>query len=275
MRVLFIGDIVGQPGRKIVARHLLALRQRESIQLVIANAENASGGKGLTPANFQELVQAGVDVVTLGDHVWDKKEIIPLLSQADFLLRPANYPSSASGKGAVVLQIQRQPVAILVLQGRVFMNPPIDCPFQCADRWVPALKKHTPILIVEMHAETTSEKMAMAWYLNGKASAVIGTHTHIPTSDYRILPEGTAYITDVGMTGPVDSVIGMQTEDILQRYLSGMHRPFRVAKKGNVSLNSVLLNIDDDTGRALSIHPIWLSARIEALSSPEEENEEF
>ncbi|MHA2612250.1 MAG: TIGR00282 family metallophosphoesterase [bacterium JZ-2024 1] len=270
MNILYIGDIVGRPGRKMVAHHLLHLRKQKSVDVVVANAENASGGKGLTPAHFQDLLHAGVDVITLGDHVWDKKEIIPVLAQTDFLLRPANYPPLAPGKGAVVLSFQRQPIAFLILQGRVFMNPPIDCPFQTAERLLPELKKHTPVILVEIHCETTSEKMAMAWFLNGAVSAVVGTHTHVPTSDARILSGGTAYITDIGMTGPADSVIGMEPEDIIQRYRTGVFRPFRTAKTGNAVLNAVLISVDPASGKSLSIEHISLFSSLENLGHSDE-----
>lgn len=252
MKILFIGDIMGKAGRKAIEEQLPGLVDSYRIDLCIANCENAAGGFGVTPEIADQLFEAGIQVLTSGNHIWDKKEILPYLDQRSRLLRPANYPSEVPGGGSVVCEaLSGERVAVLNLQGRVFMEC-IDCPFQVADREIPRLRAQTPVIVVDIHAETTSEKCAMGWYLDGKASAVVGTHTHIPTADEKILPAGTAYITDVGMTGPVDSIIGIQREPVLRRFLNQMPQKFDPAK-GPGQLQAVLLEIDAETGRAQGI----------------------
>ncbi len=250
MRVLMIGDVVGRLGRQTLAHLLPTLRRQHRIDLVIANGENAAGGKGLTPATAQELLSAGVDVITSGNHIWEYRELYPLLDDKDSpVLRPHNYPGGAPGRGVW----RRGSVAVVNLQGRVFMPHDVDCPFRAADELLTQLKDDAKVIIVDMHAEATSEKVALGWYLDGRASAVLGTHTHIPTADARILPKGTAYITDVGMTGARDSVIGMEVESVLQRFLTQL--PVRLApvEKGVAVLNAVLVEVDEQSGRAIDI----------------------
>lgn len=250
MRILMIGDIIGQPGRRAVQRILPDLRQELSIDMVVANGENVAGGFGITLETAEELLDSGVDVLTSGNHIWDQKEIIPHMDEGLPLIRPANYPE-APGRGYLV----QDGVMVLNLMGRVFM-PTLDCPFRAATALLEeAVQESAPrAIIVDFHAEATSEKQGMGWYLDGKVSAVLGTHTHVGTVDARVLPRGTAYLTDVGMTGPVNSVIGSDTNAVLDRFLTGLPQRFSVAR-GPVMMNSALVEIDD-SGRALSIQRI-------------------
>ena len=251
MNLLFIGDIFASPGRRIVADHLRDIVDAQAIDLAIANAENAAGGFGLTPSIAEDLFAMGVDVLTSGNHIWDKKEIHDYLGRQPRLLRPANYPQ-APGRGMIVMHARNgTPCAILNLQGRVYM-PGTDCPFRKADQMLAELAPDVKVRFVDFHAEVTSEKMAMGWYLDGRVSAVVGTHTHIPTADSRILPGGTAYQTDCGMTGPYRSVIGVETDIVLQRFLTGIPVRMEAARHG-AELNAVILDIDESTGRARAI----------------------
>jgi metallophosphoesterase (TIGR00282 family) len=255
MKILLIGDIVGRPGRVIVERDLVRLREERAIDLVVANCENAAGGAGITPAIADDLFRAGVDVLTSGNHVWRKREAFELLKLDHRVLRPANYPDGAPGTGSTVVEtLKGQKVGILNVMGRVFMQP-IDCPFRTAERELARLRLVTPVIIVDMHAEATSEKVAMGWFLDGKVSCVFGTHTHIPTADERILPQGTAFITDVGMTGPYDSVIGRRVDQILQRFLSQLPVRSEVAE-GNVQLRGLLVDVTPATGKATAVERI-------------------
>ena len=251
MRILMIGDIIGQPGRRGIRRILPGLRQELGIDLVIANGENTAGGFGITLETAEELLESGVDILTSGNHIWDQKEIIPHMDEGLPLIRPANYPD-APGRGYLV----QDGVMVLNLMGRVFM-PTLDCPFRTASAILSeAAEEHSPrVIVVDFHAEATSEKQGMGWYLDGKVSGVLGTHTHVGTVDARILPKGTAYLTDVGMTGPVNSVIGSDTNAVLERFLTGLPQRLSVAS-GPVIMNSALLEIDEDTGRAISIERI-------------------
>jgi metallophosphoesterase (TIGR00282 family) len=251
MNLLFIGDIFGSPGRRIVADHLADIKSTNAIDLAIANAENAAGGFGLTPSIAQDLLALGIDVLTTGNHVWDKKELFDYLDRQPRILRPANYPE-APGHGLVVVRTQSGiDCAVLNLQGRVYM-PSTDCPFRKADQLLRDLDPAVKVRFVDFHAEVTSEKMAMGWYLDGRVSAVIGTHTHIPTADTRVLPQGTAYQTDCGMTGPYGSVIGVETGIILRRFLTAL--PVRMeASKESPELHAVIVDVDETTGRARSI----------------------
>ena len=244
MNILFIGDIVGAPGRRAVEELLPRTVDRYCIDLVVANGENASGGLGITPQVADFLLNQGVDVLTSGNHIWKHKEILPYLEDTDRLLRPANYPPETTpGRGlAVVETAAGEPVAIINLEGRVFMSA-IECPFRTVDRLLESLSPEVKVILVDMHAEATSEKQAMGWHLDGRVSAVVGTHTHVQTADERILPGGTGYISDAGMTGPVDSVIGMKREIILERFLTQRPQPFRVATQ-NMQLQGVVLKID-------------------------------
>jgi len=265
MKILFIGDIVGSPGRQIVREDLTAAREEHRVDLVLANCENAAAGFGITPKLAEELLAAGIDVLSGGNHIYDRKEILEYFPQQPRLLRPANFAPGSPGSGLYVGQAKNGvPFALLNIQGRVFMTPN-ECPFRSADREIERLAKLGPIdgagpakiLIVDFHAEATSEKQAMGWYLDGRATAVLGTHTHVATADERVLPNGTAYITDVGMTGPHASVIGMDKQAMVRRFLDGMPVKFEVGE-GDVRLNAVLLDADEATGRARSIQRVRL-----------------
>ena len=255
MRILFIGDIVGRPGRLCVKRRLPELRNEFAVDFVAANGENVAGGLGATADTVAEVLEAGVDVITLGNHTWRKKEFVRTIGAFSAVVRPANYPEGVPGAGSMVFELEdgRQ-VAIVNLLGRVFMDP-IDCPFVAGAREVDRLRETTATVLVDFHAEATAEKVAMGWFLDGRCTAVVGTHTHVQTADERVLPEGTAYITDVGMTGPFNSVIGVERDAIIRRFLNGMPTEFKVAK-GGVGLNAVVIDTDDDTGRATSIERV-------------------
>jgi metallophosphoesterase (TIGR00282 family) len=262
MKVLFIGDIIGKPGRRAVSKLLPSLVNDNRIDMVIANGENAAGGFGLTRKVVEELYAMKIDVLTSGNHIWDKKEISDFIDEYDTLLRPANYPDGLLGHGSVIASsIAGKPVGVLNLEGRVFMKP-LECPFRVAEKEIEKLKQYTDIIIVDIHAEATSEKQALGWFLDGKVSAVLGTHTHVQTADERVLPQGTAYISDAGMTGSLDSVIGMKSDIIVQKFLTSLPARYEVAKH-NVWLQGAILTIDDRSGR---------STQIERLSiKPEEQ----
>lgn len=251
MNILFIGDIFSSAGRHIVADHLADIKDTQKIDLAIANVENAAGGFGVTPTVAEELFAMGLDVLTSGNHIWDKREIYDYFARRPALLRPANYSAPAPGAGVIVVEARNGgQCAVINLQGRAYM-PTTECPFRKADQILESLGD-TKVRFVDFHAELTSEKMAMGWHLDGRVSAVIGTHTHIPTADTRILPGGTAYQTDAGMTGPYDSVIGVRKDVILDRFLTAM--PVRMEPaKGSVELHSVIVEVDDLTGRAVHI----------------------
>ena len=252
MKILFIGDIVGSPGRKIVQERLLDILAQRRIELCIVNCENAASGFGVTPRIAEELFQSGADVLTSGNHIWKRKEIIDYLPREPRLLRPANFPNGSPGRGLYVGHAKNGVgCAVLNLQGRTYMTP-IDDPFRTAQLELARIPPDVKVIVVDMHAEATSEKMAMGWYLDGKVSAVLGTHTHVATADERVLGGGTAYITDVGMTGPHDSVIGMEKEGILQHFLDAMPSRFVVAA-GDIQMNAVLIDVDESTGHARSI----------------------
>ena len=255
MRILFIGDIVGSPGRQIVKERLADIVAQHSIDLVIANCENSASGFGITPRLAEELLACGIELLSGGNHIFDRKEILEYFPHQPRLLRPANYPADAPGTGLYVGATKSGVgYAVLNLQGRVFM-PAIDCPFRTADRELARIPVDVKVVIVDMHAETTSEKQAMGWYLDGRVTAVIGTHTHVATADEQLLPRGTAYITDVGMTGPHDSVIGMDKTVILRRFLDGLPARFEVGA-GDVQMNAVLIEADESSGRARAIERI-------------------
>ena len=257
MNVLFIGDIMGDPGRKALGRLLPKLIVQRRIDVVIGNGENVAGGFGITPDLVEELFDLGLSVITTGNHAWDKKEIVDFFPREPRLLRPANYPDGVPGRGAYVLTTPNgESLGVLHLMGRAFM-PTIDCPFQVARREVERLKKAVAAIVVDMHAEATSEKMAMGHFLDGSVTAVVGTHTHVQTADEQMLPKGTAYITDIGMTGPLHSVIGIKKELAIEKFLTGMPRRFEVAS-GPVVFCAVLVNLDTRLGKALSIERVRL-----------------
>jgi metallophosphoesterase (TIGR00282 family) len=247
--ILAIGDIIGKPGRKALSQLLPGLRQQYGIDLIIVNGENAAGGIGLTAPTAKELLAAGADVLTSGNHIWVHKEIIPYLDGKMPILRPLNYPPGVPGRGHLAIG----QVAVVNLIGRVFIDD-FDCPFRAMDQLLTELEQ--PIIIVDFHAEATSEKVAMGRYLDGRVSAVLGTHTHVGTIDAQILPGGTAYVSDIGMTGPLDSVIGDDADAAIQRFLTRMPHRLSVGK-GKTALNAILVKVDDDTGRALSIDRIY------------------
>ena len=252
MKILVVGDIVGRPGRVIAERLLVPMREELKLDCVIVNCENAAGGAGITPQTADELFRAGADVLTSGNHVWRKKEALELLKMDPRVLRPANYPEGTPGSGATVVEtLGGEKVGVLNVMGRVFMEP-LDCPFRTAEREIARLKMVTPVVVVDMHAEATSEKVAMGWFLDGKVSLVFGTHTHIQTADERILPKGTGFITDVGMTGPYDSVIGRRVDQILERFLTNMPMKSEVADS-NIQLRGLIADVDSKTGKTRSV----------------------
>jgi metallophosphoesterase (TIGR00282 family) len=251
MRILFIGDIVGSPGREVLTKHLAEIVARERADLVIINGENSAAGFGITPKIADELFALGADVITGGNHSWDKKEIQEYIPNEPRLLRPANFPKSPGRGLSVGTSRGGVRFAVLNLQGRVFMAP-LDCPFRTADAELAKIPPDVKVIFVDMHAEATSEKQAMGWYLDGRVSVVVGTHTHVATADERVLPNGTAFITDVGMTGPHESVIGMDRGAMVKRFLDSMPTKFEVAI-GDVRINGIIADIDDATGRARSI----------------------
>ncbi len=251
MNILFVGDIFASAGRRIVSDHLQDIIASNSIDLAIANAENAAGGFGVTPAIAEELFSFGLDVLTSGNHIWDKREIYDYLNRQPRLLRPANYPDAPGSGLAVVKARNGVDCAVLNLQGRVYM-PHTDCPFRTADRILASLDPAVKVRFLDFHAEVTSEKIAMGWYLDGRVSAVVGTHTHVPTADSRILPQGCAYQTDCGMTGPYESVIGVDTDIIIRRFLTAL--PVRMeASSKEPELHAVIVDVDEATGRARAI----------------------
>ena len=255
MKVLFIGDIFGEPGRRALARAVPRLVGQRQIDIVIGNGENSAGGFGITPELAEELFDLGLAVITTGNHAWDKREILDYFPREPRLLRPANYPDGVPGHGSVVVESAGgEKLGVLQLMGRAYM-PTLDCPFQVAKKELAALKKRATAVIVDMHAEATSEKMAMGHYLDGEVVAVVGTHTHVQTADDQILPKGTAYLTDIGMTGPLHSVIGVKKELAIEKFLTGMPRRFEVASGPSVFC-AVLLELDARLGKALSIERI-------------------
>jgi len=253
---LLIGDVVGSPGRDTLKRCVPLVRDQYHIDACIANGENAAGGFGLTAQTADEMFANGVDFITSGNHIFDKRDFKTYLETSDRVIRPANYPPGVPGKGTGLLRVGGATIGILNLMGRTFM-PPVDDPFRCAKSLVADLRHETPIIILDMHAEATSEKVAMARFLDGEISAMYGTHTHVQTSDEQILPGGTAYLTDVGMTGPTDGVIGMESDTVLDRFVSGLSERFSVQKSGTKQFCAAVVSIDKDSGRAIEIKRIF------------------
>jgi metallophosphoesterase (TIGR00282 family) len=255
MRLRFLGDVVGKGARQALRRRLRALRRERNVSFVVANGENAAGGKGLDPDSADELFDAGVDVITTGNHVWQHSRLLPVLEHETRILRPANFPAGNPGRGFTVQRAaDGTAVGVINLIGRVFMGS-FDCPFRAADRILGEIAAEADVVLVDMHAETTSEKVAMGWHLAGRVAGVVGSHTHVQTADERILPGGTGYLTDAGMCGPIDSVIGMRREEVLRRFVTQMPVRFEVAK-GNVLVQGALLEIDSQTGRATAIERV-------------------
>lgn len=258
MNILFIGDIVGKPGRQAVAALVPKLRRERHLDLVIANGENCAHGAGLTASTVAELLNSGVDVITTGDHVWDQKGSEEIIDRELRLVRPLNYAPSVPGRGSTIVNVaERFSVAVVNLVGRVFMPSACECPFRTVKAEVSRLRKQTSVIIVDFHAEATSEKVALGWFLDGQVSAVIGTHTHVATADERILPQGTAYISDAGMCGPQDSVLGREVEPVIKRFVTQMPQRLEVAT-GHAILCGVIVDIDEDTGRARGIERLRL-----------------
>lgn len=266
MRILFVGDVVGKPGRRLLASRLPELRELHAVDFVIANAENASGGVGLTPGNARELLALGIDVLTLGNHAWDKRELLDAIDDIPQLVRPLNYPPGTPGRGWTVRTSRvGTRVAVINAMGRVFSGAHLDCPFRGLEEALGEIGPSGNVVIVDFHADATSEKVTMGWYLDGRVSAVVGTHTHVQTADAAVLPGGTAYITDVGMTGPWVSSLGMERGRIIERFLTQLPVRFEVAT-GPSQLNAILIDIDETTGRARSVHPLF---EREALDAPD------
>ncbi|MGH7887521.1 MAG: TIGR00282 family metallophosphoesterase [Candidatus Binatia bacterium] len=257
MRILILGDVMGRPARRAVRDLVPSLIKQEELDLVIANAENAAGGMGVDIKSTKELLSAGVNVLTSGNHIWKKKEIYSYLDEHGHLIRPANFPAGAPGKGWYVWQHNGFSALVINLQGRVFMPNHVEDPFRCVDEIIKQRGARSPVVIVDMHAEATSEKNAMGWYLDGRASVVFGTHTHVQTADDRILPDGTAYITDVGMCGPLDSVIGMEKESVIRGFMTQLPRQFEVAQD-NVVLQGIIVDVDEANGKARTIRRLRL-----------------
>lgn len=256
MRILILGDVVGRPGRRALSELVPSLLRDEGIDLAIANAENAAGGIGVDLKSAEELLSSGIHVLTSGNHIWKKKEIYPYLEKNRPLLRPANYPPAAPGKGWLEWRNSAGSRALIVnVMGRVFMPGQVEDPFRCVDAILRERGSFSPVIVVDMHAEATSEKNAMGWYLDGRASVVYGTHTHIQTADERILPGGTAYITDLGMCGPIDSVIGMEKETVIQGFLTQLPQRFEVAR-GTVIVQGAIVDVDEATGKARGIRRV-------------------
>lgn len=255
MKILYIGDIMGEPGRRAVARMVPRVVSQRQVDVVIGNGENVAGGFGITPELAEELFEMGLSVITTGNHAWDKKEILDYFPREPRLLRPANYPAGVPGNGSYVVETPGgEKLAVLQLMGRAYM-PTLDCPFQVAKREVAKLKRETAAVLVDMHAEATSEKMAMGHYLDGDVVAVVGTHTHVQTADEQILPKGTAYLTDIGMTGPLHGVIGVKKELAIEKFLTGMPKRFEVAS-GPTVFCAVLIEVDAQLGKAITIERI-------------------
>ena len=270
LTILFLGDVVGEPGRSAVITRLPEMKRENAIDFVVVNGENAAGGRGITPKITIDLLRAGASVVTTGDHIWDQKEIASFIPTEPRLLRPVNYPAGAPGNGAIVLETAKGKVGVINVQGRTFMQPILENPFEAVDRAVAEIAEQTRVIFVDAHAETTSEKIALGRFLDGRVSAVIGTHTHVQTSDEQIFPGGTAFLCDAGMCGPSDSILGRSMEPIIHRFISNLPTQFPVAK-GDVRLCGAIVGIDENTGRAISIRRVneLIRAPTLAPASPE------
>ena len=255
LTILFLGDIVGEPGRSAVIARLAQLKQQHAVDFIVVNGENAAGGRGITPKISIDLLRAGASVITTGDHIWDQKEVIPYLATEPRLLRPVNYPPGAPGSGSIVLETAKGNVGVINVQGRTFMQPILENPFEALDRAVSEMRDQTRVIFVDAHAETTSEKIAIGRFLDGRVSAVIGTHTHVQTADEQIFPGGTAFLCDAGMCGPTHSILGRAIDPIVNRFISNLPAPFPVAK-GDVRLCGAVVTVDEATGRAASIRRV-------------------
>ncbi|MBI2352758.1 TIGR00282 family metallophosphoesterase [Candidatus Dependentiae bacterium] len=257
MRILILGDLIGIVGRSMVQKHLAKLKQLYDIDATVVNGENSNNnGKGITPRIVQSLKHIGINVITTGNHIWDQRDILPYLKENTDVLRPANFPAECPGTGVTTFHCQGFEVAVINVQGRVFMKEDLDCPFKTVDSLLTYLKHKTNIILVDVHAEATAEKMALAYYLDGRVSCVVGTHTHVPTADERVLPEGTAYVSDLGMVGALNSLIGFKKEAVIERFKSQMPNKFMVEHKAPIVLTGIWVEIDTKTGKALQINRI-------------------
>ena len=263
MKIMFVGDVIGRPGRRAFARYTPQLKREKGIDVVVVNGENSASGKGFTKKSFDELLAGGADIVTSGNHVWDKKDVLEFIDREPFLIRPANYPGDAPGKGCCIYPWRAKNIGVMNLSGRAFM-PPLDDPFPKADALIRSLSRECDLLFLDFHAETTSEKIAMGWYLDGRVNGVVGTHTHVQTADACLLPQGTGYITDLGMTGPWHSVLGMETERILYRLRTCRPVRFEVAG-GPCVYCAVIMEIDEQTNRTTGIERVFLRENDDGL----------
>jgi len=252
MNIMIIGDICGRPGRHTTAHFIPLLKKEYQLDFIIANGENAAGGVGITSTVLKELLSMDIDMITTGNHVWDKKEILSVIDQEPCLLRPANYPPGTPGKGYHIVNINNRTIGIINLLGRTFM-PPVDCPFRAVDTIIADIQDQCDLIIIDFHAEATSEKVAMGWYVDGKVSCVVGTHTHIQTADERILPQGTAYISDLGMVGPWNSILGMDKDPIIKKFLTGLPTKFNIATDVETIFCAIVLQIDDHSNKVSQI----------------------
>ncbi|MBP1968030.1 metallophosphoesterase (TIGR00282 family) [Virgibacillus natechei] len=258
MKILFIGDVVGSPGRDAVQEYLPKLKEKYKPNMTIINGENAASGNGINEKIYKQFLEWGAQVITMGNHTWDKKEIFEFIDDAKYMIRPANFPEGTPGKGLVFVNFNGIEIAVINLQGRTFL-PPIDDPFRKADELIDEAKKRTTIIFVDFHGEATSEKQAMGWYLDGRVSAVVGTHTHTQTADERILPQGTAYISDVGMTGPYDGILGVDKDAVMKRFLTSLPVRFEITKKGRTQLNGFMVTVDNSNGKATKVERILIN----------------
>lgn len=259
MKILMVGDVVGRPGRYFFMERTPELRQKKNIDMVVVNGENAAHGKGLTPNVFDELIRGGADVVTTGNHIWDNSNVLKIIDTEPFLLRPANYPEDTPGKGFCIYPVGKKKVGVINMAGRVFMQPPMDDPFRLADKILNIIKKDCDVILVDFHAEATSEKLAFAHYVDGRVTAVVGTHTHVQTADEKILPKGTAYISDLGMIGAENSILGMSIEPVIQRFITGRPSKFEVGE-GAAVYCAVLININDKTNKVIKIERVFIKS---------------
>ena len=256
MKILLVGDVVGRPGRKAFKNITPQIKAAENIDVVIVNGENSAGGKGITQKSLDELIAGGADIITAGNHIWDKKDVFEFIDREPFLIRPANYPEGAPGKGYCIFPYRAKNIAVINLSGRTFM-PPMDCPFQKVEEILREIKDRADIIVIDFHAEATSEKMALGYYLDGRVNAVVGTHTHTQTADERILPNGTAYITDLGMVGPWESILGVKKDIIVNKFISGLPARFDVAE-GEAVYSALIAEIDDSSNKTVGVKRIQI-----------------
>ena len=256
MKIMLVGDVIGRPGRRSFREHTPRLRKEKGIDIVIVNGENSAGGKGITRKSLDELYQGGADIVTSGNHVWDKREVLEFIDREPFLIRPANYPEGAPGKGFCIYPFKAKNIGVINLSGRTFM-PALDCPFQKAEQILREMDGRCDVILLDFHAEATSEKMAMGWYLDGRLQCLVGTHTHVQTADERILPKGTAYITDLGMVGPWNSILGVKADIVVDKFLRALPSRFDLAEAPNV-YSAVVLEVDDRTNAAVGIERVMI-----------------